>query len=229
MFIRKIVEEISEKINYIPLHVADNPIGLDYAVQGVKSLLGDGSDVNMIGIYDIGGIGKTTIARAVYNNIFRHFEGSCFLPDIKEKAINKHGIVQLQQILLSEILKKKDIKVGDVNRGIPIIKRRLQQTKVLLVLDDVDKLEQLIAGGHDWFGSGSIIIITTRDKYLLDAHGVVKLCDVKPLNVEKTLKLFNWHAFKNCKVGPPYMNISNGASYRIPLIWKKVYMSAVLH
>ena len=51
--------------------------------------------------------------------------------------------------------------MGDVNRGIPIIKRRLQHKMVLLVLDDVDKLEQLkgLAGGHDWFGSGSIIII----------------------------------------------------------------------
>jgi len=41
-FIRKIVEEILGKINNIPLHVSDNPIGLEYAVQGVKSLLGDG-------------------------------------------------------------------------------------------------------------------------------------------------------------------------------------------
>jgi len=139
-FIRKIVEEISEKINYIPLHVADNPIGLEYAVKGVKSLLGDESDVNMIGIYGIGGIGKTTTARAVYNTIFWHYEGSCFLPDIREKAVNKNGLVQLQEILLSHILKGEDIKVGDVNRGIPLIKQRLQQKKVLLVLD-VDKLE----------------------------------------------------------------------------------------
>ncbi|ESW23433.1 hypothetical protein PHAVU_004G046400 [Phaseolus vulgaris] len=212
-FIRKIVEEISEKINYIPLHVADNPIGLEYAVQGVKSLLGDGSDVNMVGIYGIGGIGKTTIARAVYNCLFWHFQGSCFLPDIRENTINKHGIVRLQEILLSETLKEEDIKVRDVNRGIQIIKRRLQQKKVLLVLDDVDKLQQLkvLAGGHDWFGSGSTIIITTRDKYLLDAHGVVNLYEAKPLNVEKAIELFNWHAFKKGKVGPAYTNISNRA------------------
>jgi hypothetical protein len=33
-----------------------------------------------------------------------------------------------------------------------------------LILDDVDSLEQLeaLAGGLDWFGSGSRVIITTR-------------------------------------------------------------------
>ena len=179
----------------------------------VKSLLGHGSDVNIIGIYGIGGIGKTTISRAVYNLICSQFEGTCFLLDIREKAINKQGLVQLQEMLLSEVLKKKHIKVGDVNRGIPIIKRRLEKKKVLLVLDDVDKLEQLkvLAGESRWFGNGSIIIITTRDKHLLATHGVVKIYDVKPLNVAKALELFNWCAFKNHKADPLYVNIANRA------------------
>ena len=40
--------------------------------------------------------------------------------------------------------------------------------KVLVILDDVDKLEQLnaLARSRDWFGSGSRIIITTRDANL---------------------------------------------------------------
>ncbi|KHN32819.1 TMV resistance protein N [Glycine soja] len=212
-FILKIVKEISEKIDCVPLHVADKPIGLEYAVLAVKSLFGLESDVSMIGIYGIGGIGKTTIARAVYNMSFSKFEGICFLPDIREKAINKHGLVELQEMLLSETLKEKDIKVGHVNKGIQIIKQRLQQKKVLLILDDVDKLEQLkvLAGQYDWFGSGSIIIITTRDKHLLATHEVVKLYEVKPLNDEKSLELFDWHAFKNNKTDPSYVTISNRA------------------
>ncbi|KAK7314156.1 hypothetical protein VNO77_39368 [Canavalia gladiata] len=214
-FINKIVDEASKKINRTIVHVADHPVGLESSVVEVMSLLGFGSDVNMVGIYGIGGIGKTTIARAAYNMIADQFEGLCFLSDIREKAIDKHGLVQLQETLLSDILGEKDIKVGDVNRGIPIIKRRLQQKKILLILDDVDKLVQLkvLAGGYDWFGSGSKIIITTRDKQLLATHGVVKLHEVKQLDAEKACELFSWHAFKKNKVDPSYVHILNRAVF----------------
>ncbi|KAL8258448.1 hypothetical protein R6Q59_030489 [Mikania micrantha] len=49
------------------------------------------------------------------------------------------------------------------------IKRRLSGKSVLVVLDDVDDLKQLeaLAGSHDWFGEGSRIVITTRDRHLL--------------------------------------------------------------
>ncbi|XP_061355776.1 disease resistance protein Roq1-like [Gastrolobium bilobum] len=214
-FIRKIVEEVSTKINRCPLYVADKPVALESRVLEVTSLLGLGSDegVNMVGIHGIGGIGKSTLARAVYNFIADQFDGFCFLADIRERAIDNHGLVQLQETLLSELLGEKDIKVGDVNRGIPIIKRRLHRKKVLLILDDVDKLKQLkvIAGGHDWFGSGSRIIITTRDKHLLATHGIVKSYEVKQLSDDKALELFSWHAFQKNKIDSIYVDISKSA------------------
>jgi hypothetical protein len=103
--------------------------------------------------------------------------------------------------------------VGDVYRGMSIIKRRLQRKKVLLILDNVDKVQQLQAfvGGHDWFGFGSKIIVTTRDKHLLATHGIVKVYEVKQLKNEKALELFSWHAFKNKKIDPGYVDIAKRA------------------
>nr|WIL59987.1 nodulation protein [Melilotus officinalis] len=213
-FIGKIVEEVSIKINRVPLHVANKPIGLESRMLEVTSLLGLESDerVSTVGIYGIGGVGKSTTARAVHNLIADQFESVCFLAGVRERTINQ-GLAHLQETLLSETLGDKDIKVGDVYRGMSIIKRRLQRKKVLLILDNVDKVEQLhaLVGGHDWFGFGSKIIITTRDKHLLAIHGIVKVYEVKQLTNEKALNMFRWHAFKNQQIDLDYVDIAKRA------------------
>ncbi|XP_027357320.1 TMV resistance protein N-like [Abrus precatorius] len=210
-FIQRIAEEISSKLNLTSLHIADHPVGLDYRMSKVVSLLGikSNDEVCMVGIYGFGGIGKTTIARSVYNLIANKFEGSSFLADVRENSM-KRGLVQLQETLLFHLL-GENIKLSDVSEGIPIIKRRLHNKKVLLILDDVDNVKQLcsLAGSQDWFGSGSRIIITTRNKHLLAIHGVEKIYEVKELNDEEALELFSLNAFKRREPDASYAQIAN--------------------
>ena len=118
----------------------------------------------MIGIWGMGGSGKTTLARVVYEILRDHFEGSSFIANAREYS-KKLDLLQLQQLLLADILEERNIEIRSVYHGVDMIKRRLCHKKVLIVLDDVNKLDQLenLAGGHDWFGPGSLIIITTRD------------------------------------------------------------------
>ena len=73
-----------------------------------------------------------------------------------------------------------------------MIKKMLSHKRTLLVLDDVNKLDTLekLAGKRDWFGRGSRIIITTRDKHLLERHLVDKIYEVKSLKNEDALHLF---------------------------------------
>ncbi|XP_027346638.1 TMV resistance protein N-like [Abrus precatorius] len=213
-FIQTIVEGVSKKIKCSPLHVANYPVGLDSRVQEVNSLLNVGSNqgVSIVGIYGVGGIGKTTIACAVYNFIADHFEGQCFLADIRENSM-KYGLVHLQETILSEIVGEKSIKLGSINRGMAVLKSKLQRKKVLLILDDVDKLEHLnaLAGDLSWFGYGSKIIITTRNKHLLHIHGVERTYEAEGLDYKEALELFSWHAFKNNEVGSSYTDISKRA------------------
>uniref|UniRef100_A0A2N9FV84 TIR domain-containing protein n=1 Tax=Fagus sylvatica TaxID=28930 RepID=A0A2N9FV84_FAGSY len=120
----------------------------------------------------------------------------------------KDGLILLQQ-LISKILMEK---IDNTFEGVLMIKRRLCHKKILLVLDDVDKLDQIemLVGKRTWFGPGSRIIITTRDEHLLKTHGVDKIYEVKGLNDKEARRLFCLKAFKEEHVLDDYLELAQG-------------------
>jgi len=167
------------------------------------------NDRRMAGIWGPGGIGKSSIAKAIYNSIAPRFEGSCFLADVRETSL-----LILQNNLLSEIL-GINMEVHSVDRGVMVIKDRLSSIRVLLILDDVDHLYQLrmLAGEVDWFGLGSRIIITTRDRKVLTGHGVVDrlIYEVGELDFEEALELFRRNAFRDNEPTDDFLELMKDA------------------
>ncbi|GKG40506.1 Toll/interleukin-1 receptor domain-containing protein, partial [Tanacetum coccineum] len=78
-----------------------------------------------------------------------------------------------------------------------MLKKKIHGKKVIIVLDDVDKIEQLmaLAGDRNWFKPGSRIIVTTRDAQVLIAHNVNLIHDVHLLTDKEAMCLFSRHAF----------------------------------
>ena len=66
----------------------------------------------------MGGIGKTTIPKFIYDQNFESFDASCFLANIREISDQSNGLVYLQRQLLSGILNKKKEKIYNVDEGI---------------------------------------------------------------------------------------------------------------
>ncbi|KAL4631838.1 hypothetical protein ACB092_04G006400 [Castanea dentata] len=211
-FIQEIVEEISNfKFNRTPLFVARYPVGINYRVKCILSDI-ESNDVHMIGIYGPSGIGKSTIARAIFNRICDHFDGFCYLENFRENSGTNDGVIKLQETFLSEILRDKNLKVGNKFRGINIIKERLSCMRILLVLDDVDKLVHIenLLGKCDWFAYGSRIIITTRDKHLLATLGnCCSTYEVQELDKDEALELFSMYAFQRNKPKEDYLELAN--------------------
>jgi hypothetical protein len=64
-----------------------------------------------------------------------------FLHNVRENSA-QHGLHHIQKELLSKTI-GFDVNLRDVSEGIPIIKQRLHQKKILLVLDDIDKQKKI--------------------------------------------------------------------------------------
>ncbi|KAL4035554.1 hypothetical protein IC575_004256 [Cucumis melo] len=212
-----LIHDLVEKVSVLKqtqlLNVAKHPVGIDSQLKAVEEFASHGvldNGVNMVGIHGMGGIGKTTLAKALYNKITYEFEACCFLSNVREASEQFNGLVQLQEKLLSEIFKDNNLKVDNVHRGMNIMKDRLCSRKVLIVLDDVDKDDQLdaLVGGRDWFGRGSKIIVTTRDRHLLERYSFDKIHPIQLLDYVKSLELFCWHAFKQNHPSRDYLDLS---------------------
>ncbi|CAN6564246.1 unnamed protein product [Malus baccata var. baccata] len=190
------------------LHVTKHLVGIKSRIQGIISDLSGGGSNNvvMVGIWGMGGLGKTTAAKRIYNQIHREFEFKSFLADVSDTS-SKHGLVYVQNKLISDIL-KKTFEIRCVDEGIGMIEQQFRHRRVLVVMDNIDEEVQLhaIAGSCDWFGIGSRIIITTRDKHLL--LNVDKVYPLQEMNEDEALELFSWHAFGNRWPDEEYLEVS---------------------
>ena len=138
-------------------------------------------------------MGKTTIAKAIFNTIRYNFDESTFLENVREQSKTNDGRLQLQERI-----------------------KRLHHKKILVVLDDVEKFDEIdkLLENYDWFASGSRFVITTRDRSLLDTlpkclpkgwH--VTYYKVEELNEHEARELFVAHAFGRNNAKEEYLEL----------------------
>ncbi|XP_076920926.1 disease resistance protein Roq1-like [Bidens hawaiensis] len=144
-------------------------------------------------ICGMGGSGKTTLARYIYNLNKKNFRSSSFVEEIGKHY--KHDMLELQKRLLRDVLRGKEINISDVSEGTHKIVEILRRKKVLIVLDDIDDQDELnTLLGTTTYPTQSKIIITTRlldiDAWFGSRSWGSFVHELKLLNDLESLELF---------------------------------------
>lgn len=200
-FVDKIAKETFKLLNKLsPSEIRGLP-GIEWRVLELEKLMGfkETTCVRIVGVLGMAGIGKTTVADCVYKRNYGRFDGYCFLANIHNES-KLHGVDHLQQKLLRKLLDEENLDVGAPDGAHEAFKDRLRNKKLFIVLDDVTNEKQihlLLGGvGQELYREGTRIVVTTRDKKLLDK--VVNETYVVPrLSGREALELFCLSAFSS--------------------------------
>ncbi|XP_057852036.2 TMV resistance protein N isoform X1 [Cryptomeria japonica] len=231
--LKKIVNSVSKVKKNLPFTVAEHPIGLDEAVNDFEMTIQSAEHHHpvhiIVGLWGMGGSGKTTLAGEYYNNKYKTMEKSSFVFDVRDAA-NK-SVLHAKQKELLEALGLKDVRVDTIEAGKGMIASRLKSVRVLLVLDDVDDVEQLDAllPYKDSLGQGSLIIVTTRDLEVLRSWGISTVYKMKILDPHHAEQLFCWYAFSQPSplqrfqsLGKDFLNVCGGLPLSLKVFGKQL-------
>ncbi|KAK7348647.1 hypothetical protein VNO80_23241 [Phaseolus coccineus] len=166
----------------------------------VKFLLEDASNSEDLSIYPIvgmGGLGKTTLAKQVFNDhgISKHFDlriWICVSDDFNAKRI-------LQSIIECSTVENPNL--SDLEARRKKVEEALLSKRYLLVLDDVwnedqEKWKELKGILQCARGAkGATILVTTRLQEVASIMGTHPFYHLKELSVDDSWSLFKHHAF----------------------------------
>jgi len=177
------------------------------------ALINKAKDINtllqkesIVGLVGMGGIGKTTLSKIFYHLFHNQYDKSSFLEDVK----SKDNINDVIKQLLHDLCGKRLCKDENVNKkDLDKIRQCMISEKVLVVVDDVGKVENLtslqllIDKADKNVTSKSKVLVNCRNWQSLKSHvsedGKVEM---KSFEEEQARELFMFHAFGNANHVP---------------------------
>ncbi|PON87625.1 NB-ARC domain, LRR domain containing protein [Trema orientale] len=177
----------------------DELVGIDSTSKELTRRLVEGpSTRSVISLVGEGGIGKTTLAKNVYNAeaVKQHFE--CFAWITVSQSYNVEKVLK---IMKSQICPNKEEPTGTIEGLTDLLRQYLKTKRYVIVFDDVWKIEfwEVIKHALPSNNKGDRIIITTRNTLI--ANTIIETpCDLvqelKSWSPELAWELFQKKAFR---------------------------------
>ncbi|KAL3746679.1 hypothetical protein ACJRO7_015608 [Eucalyptus globulus] len=182
----KALRDIGEMKGLNLAEINDGKLDVDFRDGQAVETIGDEGCV--VGICGISGIGKTTVAKVVYNRLYHLFDGCAYLENVRERHAQVEGRKTLRSNLVSQLRNRGSQEFSTSDKAMHFVKNRFSNMKVLIFLDDVHDSEQLTQI-QVTLQIMAIISATSRLPLALEAVGSCLLFRSKEVWVD-TLKKF---------------------------------------
>ncbi|ESQ39635.1 hypothetical protein EUTSA_v10000747mg [Eutrema salsugineum] len=149
------------------------------------------NDTRILGLVGMPGIGKTYLAKKLFDKLKNRIIYCVFIQFERQKS-KEQGAEWLQKRLVEGLLDQDDLKLRCADQNaVESWMKRLGKYKIVVILDNVIDREQIdeVIRNQDWIKKGSRIVITTRDKSILEGLAC-DLYEVPELNEREGLELF---------------------------------------
>jgi disease resistance protein RPS2 len=168
--------------------------GIQAAQSELERWLTEDTNIRVIGVYGMGGVGKTSLLQTINNShkVLDSFELIIWVTVSKD-----HNILNLQDSIANRLNLKNFPDRSNMEKRDDMLYSYLNDKKFLLVLDDMWESLELQRLGVSLNDRGCKIVLSTRNEVVCRQMRVDEITKVEPLTEEEGWQLFCSGAFRN--------------------------------